>query len=217
MVDSHNISRTFDQNTKIADLMYGHPGKFVQRLRGSFAPENNPSAPKIQICQLKCGCWIIADGNNRLGLLLKKNPNATISDLPYSLMSTYKYGDWDEDTMNWWNPAPKSIEKAMTLSKEKMKKTNKNTKKGKIFYGIIEKIDDNIFFALIMNIAKGQSCSAEANSITETKEKLKCNIRKSLRKMDIEFDEPIQLELNEVNIENHECNNKVSYPIQISW
>ena len=69
MVDLHNINRTFDQNTKIADLMYGHSGNFILRLRGSFAPENYPSAPKIQICQLKCGCWIIADGNNRLGLL----------------------------------------------------------------------------------------------------------------------------------------------------
>lgn len=210
MVDLHNINRTLDQNTKIADLMYGHPGNFIQRLRGSFAPENNPSAPKIQICQLKCGCWIIADGNSRLGLLLKKNPNATISDLPCNLISTYKYGDWDEDTMNWWNPAPKSIEKAMTSSKEKMKKTNKNTEKGKIYYGLIEKVDDNTFFALIINIAKGQSCSAKANSITETKRKLKHNIRKNLRKMDIEFDEPIQLELNEVNIETHECSNKVS-------
>jgi hypothetical protein len=210
MVDLHNINRTLDQNTKIADLMHGHPGNFIQRLRGSFAPENNPSAPKIQICQLKCGCWIIADGNNRLGLLLKKNPNATISDLPSNLMSTYKYGDWDEDTMNCWNPAPKSIGKAMTLSIEKIKKTNTNTKKGKKFYVIIEKIDNNTFFALIINIAKGQSCSAKANSITETKKKLKDNIRKNLRKMDIEFDEPIQLELNEVNIGTHECSNKVS-------
>jgi hypothetical protein len=210
MIDLHNINRTLDQNTKIADLMYGHPGNFIQRLRGSFAPENNPSAPKIQICQLKCGCWIIADGNNRLGLLLKKNPNATISDLPSNLMSTYKYGDWDEDTMNWWNPASKSIEKAMTSYREKRKKTNKNTEKGKKIYGLIEKVDDNTFFALIINIAKGQSCSAKGNSITETKKKLKHNIRKNLRKMDIEFDEPIQLELNEVNIETHECSNKVS-------
>ncbi len=207
MVALHNINRTLDQNTKIAHFMYGHPGNFVQRLRGSFAPESHSSAPKIQICQLKCGCWIIADGNSRLGLLLKENPSATISDLPPNIMSTYKYGDWDEDTMNWWNPAPKSIEKTMTLS---INKRGKNTKKGKIFYGIIEKIDGNTFFALIMNIAKGQSCSAEANSITETKKKLKRNIRKSLRKMDIEFDEPIQLELNEVNIETHECSNKVS-------
>jgi hypothetical protein len=72
MVALQNINRTLDQNTKIADLMYGHPENFVQRLRGSFAPESNLSAPKIQICQLKCGCWIIADGNSRLGLLLKK-------------------------------------------------------------------------------------------------------------------------------------------------
>jgi len=64
MVALQNINRTLDQNTKIADLMYGHSGNFVQRLRGSFAPESNLSAPTIQICQLKCGCWIIApDGH----------------------------------------------------------------------------------------------------------------------------------------------------------
>ena len=179
MVDLHNINRTLDQNTKIADLMYGHPGKYVQSLHGSFVPEKYPSAPKIQICQLTCGCWIIADGNNRIGLLFKKNPNATIADLPSHLISIYKYGDWDEDTMNWWNPAPKSIEKAMTLS---IKKRDKNTKKGKSFYGIIEKIDDNTFFALIINIAKGQSCSAEANSFTETKKKTKAQYQKESAK-----------------------------------
>lgn len=210
MAVSPEKHRTIDDNLKIADLIYGHPGKYVQSLHGSFVPEKYPSAPKIQICQLKCGCWIIADGNNRIGLLLKKNPNATIADLPSRLISIYKYGDWDEDTMNWWNPAPKTFEKALALSKEKKKKRSKKIEKEKIFYGLIEKIDENTFFALIINIAKGQSCSAEAPSIKETKKKLKNNIRKKLQEMGIEYDGPNRFELTEVNIETHECSNKIS-------
>lgn len=202
--------RTMDKNLKIVDLMYGHPGKYVQSLHGSFVPEKYPSAPKIQICQLKCGCWIIADGNNRIGLILKKNSNATIADLPSHLISIYKYGAWDEDTMNWWNPAPKTFKKAFTLSKEKKMKRRKNIEKEKIFYGLIEKTDNNIFFALIINIAKEQSCSAKAASITETKKKLNNNIRKKLREMGIEYDGPIRLELTEVNIDTHECSKKIS-------
>jgi len=210
MVVSQKKRRTIDKNLKIAELMYGHPGKYVRSLQGSFRPEKYSSAPKIQICQLKCGCWIIADGNNRIGLLLKKNPTATIADLPSHLISIYKYGDWDEDTMNWWNPAPKTFAKALALSKEKKKKRTTSLEKEKIFYGLIEKIDDNTFFALIINIAKGQSCSAEAHSITETKNKLKDNIRKKLREMGIELGGPIRLELTEVNIETHECSQKTS-------
>lgn len=210
MAVSPEKHRTIDDNLKIADLIYGHPGKYVQSLHGSFVPEKYPSAPKIQICQLKCGCWIIADGNNRIGLFLKKNPNATIADLPSHLISIYKYGDWDEDTMNWWNPAPKTFEKALALSKEKKKKRSKKIEKEKIFYGLIEKIDENTFFALIINIAKGQSCSAEAPSIKETKKKLKNNIRKKLQEMGIEYDGPNRFELTEVNIETHECSNKIS-------
>lgn len=202
--------RTLDQNLRIADLMYGHPGKYVQGLHGSFRPEKYPSAPRIQICQLKCGCWIIADGNNRVGLLLKENPNATIADLPSLLISIYEYGGWDEDTMNWWNPAPKTFAKALALSKEKKKKKTQSTENEKIFYGLIERTADNTFFALIINIAEGRSCSAEAHSRTEAENRLKRNICKKLQEMGIELGAPIRLELTEVNVESHECNQVTS-------
>jgi len=97
----------------------------------------------------------------------------------------------------------------MAVSQKKYRKIDKNRSKSiekeKIFYGLIEKIDDNTFFAVIINIARGQSCSAEAHSITETKNKLKNNIRKKLREMGIEYSPPIRLELTEVNIETPEC------------
>src|SRR5262249_25047179 len=71
-----------DKNMKLADLMYGHGSKFMCSLSGRFDPEKYPDAPPIQICEMKCGCWIVADGNNRVGLILKKNSKATIADRP---------------------------------------------------------------------------------------------------------------------------------------
>lgn len=86
-----------------------------------------------------------------------------------------------------------------------LQKKHRKIEKEKIFYGLIEKIDDNTFFAVIINIARGQSCLAEAHSITETKNKLKNNILKKLREMGIEYSPPIRLELTEVNKETPEC------------
>ena len=205
------MMKAIKKNQKIADLLYGHPGKYIQTLKSPFNPTKYPLAPKIQICQLECGCWIVADGNNRIGLVLNQNPNATIADLPSHILSIYEHGDWDEDTMKWWNPAPKTFAKVMALTREKNKnKIGLKTIKGKIFYGLIEKITDNTFCAVIINVAKDQSCSAVAPSISETKKRLKNNIRRKLRKMNIEYDGPIHLKLDEINIEAHECSNKVS-------
>src|SRR5258705_9363432 len=66
---------TPDRNMKLADLMYGHGSEFMCSLSGRFSHEKYPDAPPIQICEMKCGCWIVADGNNRVGLILKKNPD----------------------------------------------------------------------------------------------------------------------------------------------
>ena len=51
---------------KLADLMYGHGSKFMCSLSGRFDPEKYSDAPPIQICEMKCGCWVVADGNNRI-------------------------------------------------------------------------------------------------------------------------------------------------------
>jgi hypothetical protein len=37
---------------------------------------------------MSLGCWIVVDGNNRVGLILRKNPEATIADIPKSLLAT---------------------------------------------------------------------------------------------------------------------------------
>jgi hypothetical protein len=62
---------------------------------------------------MKCGCWIVADGNNRVGLILKKNPEATFADIPKSLLATARFGEWDSEMTDWWNPCPKSFRDAM--------------------------------------------------------------------------------------------------------
>ena len=93
---------------------------------------------------------------------------------------------------------------------QRKKKITKNIENEKTFYGLIERIDDNTFFALIIDIAEGQSCSAEAHSITEAENRLKSNIRKKLQEMGIELGAPIRLELTEVNVESHECSQETS-------
>jgi hypothetical protein len=49
---------------------------------------------------MKCGCWIVADGNNRVGLILKKNPEATIAEIPERLLATARFGEWDAEMMD---------------------------------------------------------------------------------------------------------------------
>src|SRR5580704_9531253 len=98
-----------DKNMKLADLMYGHGSKFLCSLSGRFNPEKYPDAPPIQICEMKCGCWIVADGNNRVGLILRKNPEATITDIPTRFLATAGFGEWDSETMDWWNPCARSF------------------------------------------------------------------------------------------------------------
>ena len=104
------------KNFKLVDLYYGHSGKFILSHKGSFNPRL-VLAP-IQLGQLSCGCWIILDGNKRIGLILKKNPNAIMGDYDEKLFCLYKVGEWDEELMQWWNPYPKTMGEIMTLSKE---------------------------------------------------------------------------------------------------
>jgi hypothetical protein len=98
-----------DRNMKLVDLMYGHGSKLICSLSGRFSHEKYPDAPPIQICEMRCGCWIVADGNNRVGLILKKNPEATIADIPERLLATARFGEWDAEMMDWWNPCDVSL------------------------------------------------------------------------------------------------------------
>ena len=102
-----------DNKFKLANFMYGHGFNFVCSLAGRFDPEKYPDAPPIQICEMKCGCWIVTDGNNRVGLILKKKPEATLADIPERLLATAEFGEWDDEVMGWWNPCPKSFREVM--------------------------------------------------------------------------------------------------------
>ena len=101
------------KDTKLADLMYGHGDKFICCLAGRFEPDKYANAPVIRINQMKCGCWVVGDGNNRIGLILRANPEATIADIPKDLLVTSNFGEWDHEMMEWWNPCPKSFEEVM--------------------------------------------------------------------------------------------------------
>ena len=125
-----------DKNTMLADLMYGHNGEFRCHLSGRFDPDKYTRSPPIQICEMECGCWIVADGNNRVGLILRRNPEATLADIPGRLLVFASVGEWDDDTMGWWNPSPRSFRDVMR------KRPKARTEHGNVVYGMIERCDD---------------------------------------------------------------------------
>src|SRR5258708_24836013 len=143
-----------DRNMKLADLMYGHGSEFMCSLSGRFSHEKYPNAPPIQICEMKCGCWIVADGNNRVGLILKKNPEATIADIPERLLASARFGEWGAEMMDWWNPCARSFG-------EVMGKRGKKTRAPKSsIYGIIERDGEGKFVASTHALRKGVTASA---------------------------------------------------------
>jgi hypothetical protein len=186
-----------DKNTKLADLMYGHGEKFMCFLSGGFDPDKYSDAPPIQICELKCGCWIVVDGNDRVGLILKKNPEATIADIPKSFFKATRYGEWDDELMAWWNPCPKSFRDVMSHRGIKKIIDPKNA-----IYGVIEKEEDGQFFAITLNAKEGASVATSATGCTahDAKMQLENKIKKILNR------ESVSLVLMPMNSqESHRC------------
>jgi hypothetical protein len=181
-------------NMKLADLMYGHGSKFMCSLSGRFDPEKFPDAPPIQICEMKCGCWIVADGNNRVGLILKKNPEATIADIPERLLATARFGQWDAEMMDWWNPCAKSF-------REVMGKRGKKTPAPKnCIYGIIERDGEGKFIASTHGMKKGVALSASGSTPDEAKRLLEAKLKIMLES------ESVSLVLTAVTpLEDHQC------------
>ncbi len=134
------------EDMKLADLMYGHEGRFKCNLSGRFDPEKYSHAPPIQICEMKCGCWVVADGNNRIGLILRKKPEATLADIPTNLLAIAQFGEWDDKLMDWWNPCAKSFEVVMR------KRDNHMPRPRDAIYGVIEMNEDGRFFASTMSV-----------------------------------------------------------------
>ena len=183
-----------NKNLKLADLMYGHGSEFMCSLSGRFDPEKYPDAPPIQICEMECGCWIVADGNNRVGLILKKNPEATISDIPERLLATARFGEWDAEIMDWWNPCAKSFREVMA-NRGKKAPAPKNS-----IYGIIERDEEGKFIASTHGMKKGAVASASGCTPDEAKRLLEDKIKIVLKT------ERVSLVLTPLNpLEDHQC------------
>ena len=101
---------------KLSDLCCGHEGKYICSLKGRFDPRlvNEP----IQLGQLSCGCWIVLDGNNRIGLILKHDIEAKIGEFPKNIFSLLKNGTLAEEEIYYWTPYPKTFGYILSLSKQ---------------------------------------------------------------------------------------------------
>jgi hypothetical protein len=183
-----------NKNMKLADLMYGHGDKFMCSLSGRFDPEKYSGAPPIQICEMKCGCWIVADGNNRVGLILKKNPEATIADIPGRLLATARFGEWDDEMMDWWNPCAKSFREVMG-KRGKKAPAPKNS-----IYGIIERDGEGKFIASTHGVKKGVVPSVTGRTADEVKKLLEDKLKIILES------ESVSLILTPMTpLEDHQC------------
>ena len=95
---------------------------------------------------MKCGCWVVGDGNNRIGLILRTNPEATIADIPKDILVISKFGEWYHEMMEWWNPCPKSFKEVMIKHPKEPSKP-KNAIHGMIVSGGV-KLDENRRFEI---------------------------------------------------------------------
>jgi hypothetical protein len=165
-----------DKDMKLADLMYGHGGRFICSLSGRFDPEKYSHAPPIQICEMKCGCWVVADGNSRVGLILRKNPEATLADIPNKLLATAQFGEWDNEMMDWWNPCAKSF-------RDVMRRRDKNIPKPKdSIYGIIEKNGEGQFFAITNGVNSMGAILATGRTAKESERRLERKVKNMLKR-----------------------------------
>jgi hypothetical protein len=140
---------------------------------------------------MKCGCWIVADGNNRVGLILKKNPEATIADIPKSLLATARFGEWDAEMMDWWNPCAKSFREVMG-KRGKRAPVPKDT-----IYGIIERDGEGKFIARTHAMKKGVAPSATGRTPDAAKRLLEDKLKIMLET------ESVSLVLTP--LEDHQC------------
>jgi hypothetical protein len=183
-----------DKNMKLANLMYGHGSKFICFLSGRFNPEKYSDAPPIQICEMKCGCWIVADGNNRVGLILKKNPEPTIAEIPERLLATARFGEWDAEMVDWWNPCAKSFREVMGKRGKKIPALKDS------IYGIIERDGEGKFIASTHGLKKRAVASATGCTPDEAKRLLEDNLKIMLKP------ERASLVLTPLNpMEDHQC------------
>jgi hypothetical protein len=118
---------------KLSDLCCGHEGKYICSLKGRFDLQlvNEP----IQLGQLSCGCWIVLDGNNRIGLILKHDVEAKIGEFPKKIFTFLKNEEFAEEEIYYWTPYPKTFGYILPLSKQlNILKRNKKSFKSEADY-----------------------------------------------------------------------------------
>ena len=118
---------------RLSNLCYGHEGKYICSLKGRFDPQlvNEP----IQLGQLSCGCWIVLDGNNRIGLILKHDVEAKIGEFPQKIFTFLKNEGFAEEEIYYWTPYPKTFGYILPLSKQlNILKRNKKSFKSEADY-----------------------------------------------------------------------------------
>jgi hypothetical protein len=143
---------------------------------------------------MKCGCWIVTDGNNRVGLILKKNPEATIADIPERLLATARFGEWDAEMMDWWNPCAKSFREVMA-KRGKKAPAPKNS-----IYGMIERDEEGKFIASTHDMKKEVALSATGRTPDEAKRLLEDKLKIMLET------ESVSLVLTAITpLEDHQC------------
>ncbi len=186
-----------DEDVQLADLMYGHEGRFKCNLSGRFDPEKYSHAPPIQICEMKCGCWVVADGNNRVGLILRKKPEATLADIPNSLLATAQFGEWDDKLMDWWNPCAKSF--GVVMEERDHPAPTPPTPRDAI-YGVIERNEDGRFFAGTMSAKNVPFISAAGRTAKEAQRRLEQKLKDRLKR------ESVTVVLTPMSpLEKHQC------------
>ena len=105
------------------------------------------------------------------------NPEATLADIPKRLIETNRYGKWDEQLMDWWNPCAKSFGEVMS------NRGKKTPEPKDAIYGMIERKDDGEFFAVCMSVKDGASfTAATGHTVNEAKVHLEDKIRNVLKR-----------------------------------
>lgn len=111
---------------KLQDLMCGHDGKYICSIRQKY--DHRRSKEPIQLFRLECDCWIVLDGNNRIGSILKQFPNAIISNFPIHIFLEVTADAYDPREILYWVPYPKPFKYIMPISHE-MNKIRVNKRK----------------------------------------------------------------------------------------
>ena len=96
------------ENFRLSSLCYGHRGRLIRSLRGTFDPRRMDTA--IQLGELPCGCWVVLDGNNRIAMILDNDTDATMAMLPKDRLLLFKKSEWDRADLDWCHPNPQTFD-----------------------------------------------------------------------------------------------------------